>query len=168
MPSRAIANGKTVTLRLDAHLVLDLKMTALQSGIGLSELIGSCLAGAVEDGTIKRLAGLPAAPSIKKPAAAKPIHESPKVPSAPKPAKPSVGGKGAKKVTGDRELFQHLEDLKRAGKLRYTALMKAVAPDISPENYGASWKKTGHVPAPYIEAVKAYLKEHGLEMAPVK
>ena len=50
MTARAIPNGKTVTLRLNADQVLHLKITALRSGIGLSELVGQLLTKALDDG----------------------------------------------------------------------------------------------------------------------
>ncbi len=61
MPSRAIPNGQTVTLRLDADLVLRLKMTALQSRVGLSELAGALLGDALAG--LKPMAHLEVSPS---------------------------------------------------------------------------------------------------------
>jgi hypothetical protein len=61
MPSRAIPNGQTVTLRLDADLVLRLKMTALQSRVGLSELAAALLGDALAG--LKPMAHLEVSPS---------------------------------------------------------------------------------------------------------
>jgi len=80
----------------------------------------------------------------------------------PKPKKRKL------KETGDPELFKFLESLRLRGddKLIVAQFMKAVAPGIRTENYNVSWKKAGHVPRAYVQAVRDYLTEHGFEGVP--
>lgn len=155
MPSRAIPNGQTVTLRLDADLVLSLKVNALRSRVGLSELIGSMLKTAIHGG-----AEVPPAtrqPPQKKPAPVK-AQPQPKPPAAAPKTKKAPGTKPkGKQGTGDADLFKRADAAIKAGKIGQRELMVEAAPEINPANYRSSWTVTKRVPAKYVEAVKTVL-----------
>jgi hypothetical protein len=143
MPARAIPNGQTVTLRLDADLVFKLKVTALESHLGLSELCGAILTAAVKKG------------DLPKP---RPKLEKPYLSQIPKVSKP--GSPKGKRGKGDKALFKQLQHLIEKGTIRQADVAKAAG--ISPANYRASWMKTQWVPAKYVDAVVRFLEAKGI------
>ena len=154
MPARAIPNGQTVTLRLDADLVFKLKVTALQSRVGLSELCGDILAAAMKSERLltppKKTTSKPSRSSLPRVLRATPMVKTP-------------GSRKGKRGKGDKVLFRQLQQLIEKGTIKQAELAKAVG--ITPANFRASWMKTQWVPAKYVPAVVAFLESKGIRPA---
>lgn len=148
MPARAIPNGQTITLRLDADLALKLKVTALESRLGLSELCGAILAAALKSGNI--------------PTPSKPSRPTRTLKLKPPPPLKNAQGKTIR-GKGDKALLRQLQHLIEKGTLKQADLARAVG--ITPANFRASWMKTQWVPAKYVPAVVAFLESKGIRRA---
>lgn len=159
MPARAIPNGQTVTLRLDADLVFQLKMTARQSGIGLSELCGPILAAALETGSLPSTPKVPTKLSklskLSKPSKAAKGQSEPTTTKKRMPGAPY-----GKRGIGDKELFHQLQQLIKQGTITQADLARAAG--VTSANIRASWVKTEWVPAKYVRAVVKFLESKGI------
>lgn len=154
MSARSIPNGQTVTLKLDADQLMLLKVEALQSKWGLSEIVGTLLSQAIKAGGLEQFRNQVSsyAPQLPEPPKAKPSQARSKAPTK------ESGTKGER-----LDMAARIHAYVAAKKVSRTEVVEAITPGRQVENY-QSWKNSG-IPAAAMDTARLYLgglvRDHG-------